>query len=125
MRDFEQDRKICEAASKGTYVVTNCEDNSLQVELYTGKEPKTVKWVNPSEYDAKFIYSAREGWPAALDEIESLKRQLEMAAEEAAKGCCPYDANKAFALICKEDCSDDNDCSERCWLEYWRQEASK
>lgn len=71
--------------------------------------------------DGVFAKYADEGWPAALDEIESLKRQLRMAAKEAAKGCCPYDANKAFALICKEDCSDDDTRSERCWLEYWRQ----
>ena len=56
-------------------------------------------------------------------EIESLKRQLALAAKEAAKGCCPYDADKAFALICNEYCSDDDTCSERCWLEYWRQQS--
>ena len=94
MRDFEKDRRTIQDRKDG--YVTN----------------------------EVFLKYADEGWPAALAEIENLKRQLEMAAEEAAKGCCPYDANKAFALICKEDCSDDNDCSERCWLEYWRQKAN-
>ena len=68
-------------------------------------------------------YNMRALRRAGLDllaEMRNKEQQLRMAAKEAAKGCCPYDANKAFALICKEDCSDDDTRSERCWLEYWR-----
>ena len=131
MRDFEQDRKICEAATPGEWRIGKygqCVIADSEYGTHTDKgaaEYYGGNLVCESTYpqNATFIAAAREGWSAALDEIESLKRQLEMAAKEAAKGCCPYDVDKAFALICKEDCSDDDTRSERCWLEYWRQKS--
>ena len=90
MRDFEQDRKICEAATKGNFVVASYEDNSLQVEIIAdaGDDPDNGKWVNPSEHDAKFIYSAREGWPAALREIDRLRSMLSAVVAASSEKIC-------------------------------------
>ena len=141
MRDFEQDRKICDAATKGNYIVSKYEDNTLTVEIITcvGDDPNNGEWLNPTEHDAKFIYSARDGWPAALREIDRLRSmlsavvaasseknmQLALAAEEAASGCCPYDRNKdAVGSFCDESCEIDEEKSEWCWQKYWQQQAN-
>ena len=50
-------------------------------------------------------------------EIESLKRQLEMAAEhQVSEMVCP-------SKMLENTCRDAGDC-KTCWLEYWRQKAT-
>ena len=73
-RDFEADRKLCEAATKGNYVVSRRCLDALKVEIIVADYQDKAEWTSPTEHDAKFIYSAREGWPAALDEIERLNK---------------------------------------------------
>ena len=113
MRDFEQDRHICEAASKGPWdAYYGCCNNRVNGGphyniIAAGKELRTE--------DATFIAAAREGWPAALAEIENLKLQLQVAANtEACEGRCPE----------TEECPTDRDCVD-CWLEYLRQQAGE
>ncbi len=177
MRDFEQDRRICEAATKGPWHAYYGFKNKHvlggpdYIPVASGKDLK--------DEDATFIAAAREGWPAALDrivelenrlkmqddaleragsaarfaisqedaeklrgivfadngdkiekeleqeanEIESLKRQLQAAAETS-EGC-PFWKRDGFR---KDECPNCGKICEKkvgCWIEYWRQEASK
>lgn len=129
MRDFEQDRKICEAATKGPWEVRYGEEYrgeddppvwNGEVHVYvegTDSWVGTLGYNGYGEENVKFVAAARKGWPAALAEIESLKRQLQEAAIFAAS---------------QPHCPDGKDCdgystSEQscmaCWLEYWRQKS--
>lgn len=164
VRDFEQDRKICDAATKGplkagrsdavsyaygqdqAFKMVYCEETrsvenagDIPVVFATAYETEGVD----CRANAAFIAAAREGWPAALDEvkrlseninayafesgrvslkcqdqskeIEILKRQLQVAANmEACEGRCPE----------TKECPTDRDCVE-CWLEHWRQKAGE
>lgn len=50
--------------------------------------------------------------------------QLNLAAKEAAKCGCPYDADKPAALeFCMDNCDGDDERPEKCWREYWRRQA--
>ena len=183
MRDFEKDRRTCEAASKGPwmrlfgdrFVYTKLEDGCrglpvarIEYEYVEGME------------NGKFIAAARDGWPAALeritelenrmkmqddaleragsaarfaisqedaeklrgivfadngdeiekkleqetDEIESLKRQLQVAAESV-EYTCPWERESEPPSFCTVDI--ENDCNKSasdCWREYWRQKAN-
>ena len=108
VRDFEQDRRTIQDRKDG-YVT-----------------------------DELFLKYADERWPAALSEIDRLKSmltaiaaltsekdmQLAMAAEEAARGCCPYDRDKdAVENFCDESCEENEEKSEWCWIEYWKRQV--
>jgi hypothetical protein len=89
VRDFEADRKICEAASAGPWVWVpgkrEYRDNgSIQSESegdvcdfgnYTQYYP--IAGNEPYETDITFITEARTGWPAALDRIAELEAENE------------------------------------------------
>lgn len=147
MRDFEQDRKICEAATPAPWRVDS------HGEIFQTKHITRDVWHIPrTQEDTTFIASAREGWPAALDEvkrlseninayafesgrvslkcqdqskeIESLKRQLEMAAETMPD--CPNCTVSEELSFCTVDIEGDCEKSyQECWLEYWRQKAGE
>ena len=63
MRDFEADRKLCDAATPGPW----------ESAVFVGSEVGAIKAGSAfTRDDIKFIAQAREGWPAALDEISRL-----------------------------------------------------
>ena len=122
MRDFEQDRKICEAATPGEWRIGKygqCVIADSEYGTHTDKgaaEYYGGNLVCESTYpqNATFIAAAREGWPAALDRIAELERQLQAAANmEACEGRCPDVST----------CPTDVDCVE-CWVRYWRKCAA-
>ena len=59
-------------------------------------------------------------------ELSEAKAMLQMAAAKVAdfSGSCPYDAglSKVCMFQDEDDCKDEY---EKCWIEYWQQEASK
>jgi len=72
VRDFVADRAIIEAATAGNWFVMH--DTDICVENPPGScEIDSVAW-SMGRHDSKFIAAARDGWPAALDEIEHLER---------------------------------------------------
>jgi hypothetical protein len=71
-RDFAKDRAICEAATPGPW---NNEPKS-DIGLLTDYVGRVIGFMETSE-DREFSVAAREGWPAALDEIERLRAVLE------------------------------------------------
>lgn len=71
VRDFEADRKICDAATGGSW------DVRLWGADWTVTETGIPLAKAISYEDARFIAEARTGWPAALDEIDRLRGVLE------------------------------------------------
>lgn len=67
MRDFEADRKLCEAASHKN-VKTGFVDGEFVISGL------------PTITDDEFIAQAREGWPAALREIKKLIARIRISA---------------------------------------------
>ena len=124
MRDFEQDRKICEVASKGPWRAVERGNSvtsfAVVTVAYEGMPQKNIcSAISPKTEDATFIAAAREGWPAALAEIESLKRQLQEAAIFAAsQPHCPDGKDCDGYSTSEQSCT-------ACWLEYWRQKAGE
>ena len=131
MRDFEQDRKICEAAYFGPWEVRYGEEyqGDEQPPVWNGEihvyAKDTALWIGMlgSEgsgiENAEFVAAAREGWPAALDEIESLKRQMQEAAIFAAsQPHCPDGKECDGYSTSEQSCT-------ACWLEYWRQKSGR
>lgn len=59
-------------------------------------------------------------------ELNKTKAMLQLAAAKVAdfSGSCPYDTglSKVCMFRDEDDCKDEY---EKCWIEYWRQEASK
>lgn len=72
VRDFEADRKICDAATAGPWSTF---DSMWVIDSSTDSADVLVAECKRN-YDARFIAEARTGWPAALDEIERLKKLL-------------------------------------------------
>ena len=108
MRDFEQDRRICEAATKGPWDAYYgcCNGGPHYNIIAAGRELRRE--------DATFIAAAREGWPAALDEIQNLKLQLLSAGVSAAsQPHCPDGKDCDGYSTSEQSCT-------ACWLEYWR-----
>ncbi|TCM89665.1 hypothetical protein EV294_112130 [Paenibacillus sp. BK033] len=70
MRNFDEDKRICDAATEGPWraVITAVRATS-SIGHYRVASDTTIQ-------DANFIAEAREGWPAALAEIERLKTEL-------------------------------------------------
>lgn len=71
MRDFEADRKLCDAATKGPWRVGNCE-NVIQTNHIT----RDVWQIPKTQKDLEFIAASRDGWPKALDRIVELENEL-------------------------------------------------
>ena len=125
MRDFEQDRKICEAATPGEWRIGKygqCVIADSEYGTHTDKgaaEYYGGNLVCESTYpqNATFIAAAREGWPAALAEIESLKRQLQEAVIFAAsQPHCPDGKDCDGYSTSEQSCT-------ACWLEYWQRKS--
>lgn len=116
-RDFEADRILCNAVSDDDWpgpIITTAIVRGIAREIYVVGFYRCI--------DADFVSHAREGWPAALDEIARLERMLALAATEAAKCSCPFDAAGAAAVrdFCDETCGDNEQKVRECWIEYWR-----
>lgn len=136
MRDFEADRRICDAATPGKWGacigsgfcvctgINSIVDGKL-IFIADTLPDYAVKGEVKAEKDHRgnlnFIIAARDGWPKALDRIAELEKMLKFAAREAAKGCCPYDVAGADAVkeFCNDNCEVDDDKPPRCWIEYW------
>ena len=77
-RDFEADRKICDAATGGEWRVYGGKFGETNVYAPPYEKANEVvsdiSWDRPA--DATFIAEARTGWPAALDEIERNRRHI-------------------------------------------------
>ena len=76
MRDFESDRKLCDAATKGPWKAVGIGyrlKGFPQVELNT---PEQHYFNVNFERDAEFIAAARDGWPDAIDRIAELENEL-------------------------------------------------
>jgi len=68
-RDFAKDRAICDSVKSEKWVA----DGFLVYAIYSENEGIGIQtW---DEKRAEFIAAAREGWPAALDEIERLQKR--------------------------------------------------
>lgn len=88
MRDFEADRKLCEAATPGPWEIgrygqcvvsesavgTHCGDGER--EYYGGN----LVCEGAHAENSQFIAQAREGWPAALREIKKLIARIRISA---------------------------------------------
>ena len=137
MRDFEQDRRICEAATPGEWRIGKygqCVIADSEYGTHTDKgaaEYYGGNLVCESTYpqNATFIAAAREGWSAALDEIESLKRQLQVAAENVTNktALCPHWAPGPGNYETKfcVGCNRPKELTISCWHDYWRQCAER
>lgn len=68
-RDFNADRALIDAATAGPWVVAPVPLTKTVVTPVLGNAIRTR-----TEEDARFIAEARTGWPAALDEIERLRK---------------------------------------------------
>lgn len=90
-RDFEADRKICDGAYNGPWLLETPYGHG---HAYVSANTDGVKSIiaETSDYIGNFIAEARTGWPAALDEIERLqfenfavgggfRQQVELAGE--------------------------------------------
>ncbi|GIQ63547.1 hypothetical protein PACILC2_21150 [Paenibacillus cisolokensis] len=106
-RDFARDRVICEAATPGPWIArawtvpTNdqfnvgTEDADLAT-FWQGKRYAGSREVSAEEARSNtvFVAEAREGWPAALDEIERLRedyRKLQNVYFENYARACEFD----------------------------------
>ena len=108
-RDFEQDRRICEATTKGPW-------GSHQANVLAGGHTLFYTYM-ANQKDAEFVAAAREGWPAALDEIQNLKLQLLSAGVFAAsQPHCPDGKDCDGYSTSEQSCT-------ACWLEHWRQKS--
>ena len=127
MRDFEQDRKICEAATdgpwrKGTGYSVVSDDEKGTHAFRDGEGGRKFYGGNLVcesilEDNAEFVIAAREGWTAALDEIQNLKLQLLSAGVFAAsQPHCPDGKDCDGYSTSEQSCT-------ACWLEYWRQKS--
>ena len=88
-RNFTEDRRTCEAATPGPWIVlpeTCGPDGQAVYEADSGGivcevgDPYPRGNNRPSE-NMRFIAEARTGWPAALDEIERLRDVLQRIAD--------------------------------------------
>ena len=122
MRDFEQDRRICEAATKGPWKAIERGNSvtsfAVVTVAYLGEPQKNIcSLISPKTSNAEFISEAREGWPAALDEIQNLKLQLLSAGVFAAsQPHCPDGKDCDGYSTSEQSCT-------ACWLEHWRQKS--
>ncbi|MCD9024379.1 hypothetical protein [Cohnella silvisoli] len=76
-RNFAEDRRVCDAASHGPWLVAEGISTQIRQPNVSNRRrivlPPDANGIN----DARFIAEAREGWPAALAEIERLRGVLE------------------------------------------------
>lgn len=70
MRNFDEDKRICDAATAGPWSFSY--DDADDIHYLSNKRFPLCISVD-SVVDARFIAEAREGWPAALAEIERLR----------------------------------------------------
>ena len=76
MRDFEADRKLCDAATKGEWKAkgNHCGYEVVSKNLsISGVDRETGRVQLLNQQDAEFIAAARDGWPDALDYIAELE----------------------------------------------------
>jgi hypothetical protein len=77
-RDFKADRAICDAATPGPWVDTSTSEEVGPIRSIS-EEDHAYSIIcqdlegDDREADRTFIAAAREGWPAALDEIDRLR----------------------------------------------------
>lgn len=74
-RDFEKDRQICEAATEGAEMCMG--DTDVFCVYDDPKLPEGIIARFERTEDSLFFAEALEGWPAALDEIEQLRAELD------------------------------------------------
>lgn len=67
-RDFAADRAICDAATSGPWNIRISYYGGMRYDVRSARFDLRLH----NEPDARFIAEARNGWPAALDEIERL-----------------------------------------------------
>lgn len=75
--DVDAARAVCDAASKDWQLVKETVDTITQRSV-----PRTEE---QSKADSAFIFTARTGWPEALDEIERLRKGLKKIASGMSK----------------------------------------
>lgn len=117
--DLLLDRQICEAATKGPWdAYYGCCNNRVNGGphyniIVAGRELRTE--------DATFIAAARSRWPAAMDEIENLKKQLDNAAYNICLNYgCPLTVYEGYVCDKYEDCPETIKAGTECWRELWR-----
>lgn len=76
-RDFARDQRLCEAATQGPWTVRSSYYGVMRFDIRSSMFDIRLR----NEANARFIAEAREGWPAALDEIDRLRRALRWIAE--------------------------------------------
>lgn len=92
-RDWERDKAICAAATPGPWHVRKHPGyHDLLCDVYCDRSPDTLAttaffgWRDTEmEANAAFIAEAREGWPAALEEIDRLRVQVAALEAELAR----------------------------------------
>lgn len=105
-----------------------CGDNDLPLYALRCKHcgKLEVDILQQENVDLRAKLEAAKDWiNKSADKLEAAEQQLQLAAKEAAKGCCPYDIDRAAVnKFCTNDCDDDDTRSEQCWRKYWEQKAN-
>ncbi len=84
MRDFEQDRKICEALGDRKWTFEKEQDGFASgIWSQYGCVAEFVD--EPDKVNIDFIVGARDGWPAALDEVKRLSENIHAYAYESGR----------------------------------------
>jgi hypothetical protein len=77
LRNFDEDKRICDAATGGPWIVRSSYYGGMNYDV----QSKVFSLRLYREENARFIAEAREGWPAALAEIERLQTRVKELCE--------------------------------------------